>query len=628
MNKKEIEIKVDVKRQFQLLRKTAFKDPLCFLDEDIQNADRSGAKEVHVTYDNQTLTIENNGSVLVEPDILFTIGKSGWDEDIQESENPFGMGFFSNLPTSNFIEVYSGHHRVVFDEREEMSIYAEEIDTAYDGFKLILHNFHLDGIYSWDIEERVELLGKHIHHIAIFYNGREIEKKSLTEGDGLPFEYAIHDHTSMTGWLSLTKDFFPNPGIQIFYKGRLVTNLDHLYYVKGELHVTDKTLTLQSPDRKDIIKDEKLRKFKQEIRVIISEMAEMAVLTGDETAIKQHEEGINQYIQASSIRHRMPFTVFSGKTSEDMDFLSDMTLAISKNEQLKTIGEYEVYLRKQEEQEKESETIQEVAFTFEEDRVVDTSTSHANKDEQETPASRPIYREEPAYVSTVHNETHTETVSETTPKSTLESKKSGQKMYVEEDNQEPIFWVKLDELTEYKKRISLIKQYGIRLIVAQNMIQINILEQSSDKHIYHIKQLEEKVTIKSHISNTTLNKREQRASMLLDMVSRMYGFEKNVFQIGDVMVTKLIDVPQLGLSLENIEESINVVANKRKQLIYVDRFLIEESLLNEHTEETLELADYKFLLLHLKHIIEEVNLLGMPNKEELYEKTLLALAIA
>lgn len=617
MTKKNIEIKVDVMRQFELLRRTTFKDPLCFLDEDIQNADRSGAKNVYITCLNGTITIENDGEVLLDPEVLFTMGKSGWSQEVKESENPFGMGFFSNVPASNYIEVFSGNHRVVFDERDGLNIYSEDSEVFYDGFKLVLHNFHIQEVHNWDISNRVELLGKHIHNMDIYYNSSLIEKKSLTQGEGRPFEISIENDGMLTGWLSLTEGSFGDK-VKVFYKGRYVASMDDFYYIKGELHVNDKALTLQSPDRKAIIKDEKYTTFKKSIKNYIQKLAENAVLSGTEENVKKYESSIDLYLDNESVRYKIPFLVFDGKAENEMDYLKDIALAINKDKEIKTIGEYEIFLRKQKEDEKDKEMNFTYSFEEKANEMVEVYEQSEEEQGQET-----------YYVPSIHTTKKSKQNTKSENLSVNETGVKGKQIYLSADTKETVFWVKLEEIPEYEKRIELIKAYGIRLIISQNKIQQNILVNACEKNVHHVRYLEQKVTIKSYISNAKLSAKERRANMLLDMISRMYGFEDNVFQIGDVMITKYVEVPSLGIQLEKIEEDINVVANKEEAKIFIDRSLIMNSMLSDHEEVEIEINDYKFILLHLKDLIAEISLLDSKgNREELYEKTVLALAIA
>lgn len=146
-----VELKVNVINQLKLLRQSTFKDIYCFLDEDVQNAQRAKATEVKVTIDRyeNKVVIENNGNILTNPQALFSIAESGWDESVRSSENPFGMGFFSNITVSNLINVHSGNTYITFDVEKMIAtsnteIEVEELDDYYNGFKLVLNNFDFE----------------------------------------------------------------------------------------------------------------------------------------------------------------------------------------------------------------------------------------------------------------------------------------------------------------------------------------------------------------------------------------------------------------------------------------------------------------------------------------------------
>jgi len=73
----KVELKVNVINQLKLLRQSTFKDILCFLDEDIQNAQRAKAKNVYISIEGDSIIIENDGSILDNPQSLFSIAESG-----------------------------------------------------------------------------------------------------------------------------------------------------------------------------------------------------------------------------------------------------------------------------------------------------------------------------------------------------------------------------------------------------------------------------------------------------------------------------------------------------------------------------------------------------------------------
>jgi len=88
------------------------------LSELLQNARRAGATKIAVKeLDASTLIISDDGSGIADMQKLLTLADSGWDEAIQSSEHPYGMGFFSALFSAK---------KVVVKSREKMiTVYAD-----------------------------------------------------------------------------------------------------------------------------------------------------------------------------------------------------------------------------------------------------------------------------------------------------------------------------------------------------------------------------------------------------------------------------------------------------------------------------------------------------------------------
>jgi len=70
--------------------------------EILQNARRAGATRVNVTLEeipaepiHCVVTVEDNGIGIESFQNLVTLGRSGWDQETQDTEDPAGMGFFS-----------------------------------------------------------------------------------------------------------------------------------------------------------------------------------------------------------------------------------------------------------------------------------------------------------------------------------------------------------------------------------------------------------------------------------------------------------------------------------------------------------------------------------------------------
>jgi hypothetical protein len=604
-----VEVKVNVINQLKLLRQSTFKDKLSFLDEDVQNAQRAKSTRVDVTidYDGSKVIIENNGKTLQNPQALFSIAESEWDEDVQKSESPFGMGFFSNITVSDNIEVISGNKHITFNvaemiQKNQTDIQIFETDESYSGFKLILNNFDFGQVSAMSIRERVEILGKYIHELDIYCDGKIQPKKDITEGDGSIFVSKIENDSTFKGWIALSTGF--SPDLKVFYKGRLVTKIDSCFYIKGDIHVTDKTLNLTSPDRKDIIRDSKFNEFMMNIKNHIQKLADSSFLTGRQVDVERHIDSISYYADKNKLKNEMTFLILDTMEEKDSKYLNGIALAKKENSELRTINQYEVYVNSNASKQPESNFV-EVSF----DNVVKHKAPRAeginswrgSEGGSGGYSSPEIDRDE------------------------LDERQGKQIDF----NSEPVFWLGFDEVVEQEAKLNIAKHYKLKIVVSRNKFESSVLELlGKEQNIVHISQLTEKTNIRATVSNTYLSEKEQRALMLLDMISRMVGFHRNVFAIGDIMVIKETSVEILNHTIEKIEDDFIAVHDPLNDKIYLDRTALNKSKLRTDLNENLDLEDYKFILLNLNEIIRELGLMEFKKSDVLYESIINTLAIA
>ena len=81
-----------------------------FVGELLQNARRAGATRVEIAYDPDTrrFIAEDDGQGIEDPQVLLTLGQSGWDNlELMARENPFGVGFASAIFSAEHIRVES-----------------------------------------------------------------------------------------------------------------------------------------------------------------------------------------------------------------------------------------------------------------------------------------------------------------------------------------------------------------------------------------------------------------------------------------------------------------------------------------------------------------------------------------
>lgn len=606
----KVELKVNVINQLKLLRQSTFKDILCFLDEDIQNAQRAKATEVRVTVcrDENTVTIENNGNILTNPQALFSIAESSWDDDVKKTENPFGMGFFSNITVSNFIEIHTGNKLIVFDVDKMMKtnnteIDVSEIDEYYDGFKLKLKNFDFENVYTWNIKERVELLGSYIHELNIYYNDELQEKRDLTTGDGSEYCFPVEED-SVKGWISLGNNYLYSDNVNIFYKGRYVAKLSDMPYVKGDLHISDKALNLTSPDRKDIIKDSKLTEFRKLIKSYVEDYCNHLLLSGEDE-INEYTSCLGWYSDKVKIKNKIRFMTFRSDKEEDLNYLKGIAVARNKNSNVNSFRDYELYLKKEKSGQSE-ELFTEVEISLK----METSPKKA---------SGKIYHESSSSFSEGYVETPEIKESELI-------EKKGEVIF---NNSEPVFYIGFDEVEKYEYKLNVAKHYNLRIVVSRNRVETSILQNMKNTdNVHHISELQEDVSVIGSLSNTELSMKERRAMMILNMISEILGYSYNLFSIGDLMVTKNIKVESISVDETIIDDNIAVLKDSDSQKIYMDRTVVDKNKLREDLNTNLDINDYKFILSNFREITKQISELNFMKREDCEDKLLLILGQA
>lgn len=600
-----VELKVNVINQLKLLRQSTFKDIYCFLDEDIQNAQRAKATEVKVSVDRWgegKVTIENNGNVLTNPQALFSIAESDWDEEVKNSENPFGMGFFSNITVSNLINVHSGNTYITFDVEDMIStnnteVKVEEIDEYYDGFKLILRNFDFDTASEYRIQERVEVLGKYVRELDIYYNGELIERKELTEGDDSKYQFSIDDE-NCKGWIALGNNYSWGNNVNVFYKGRLVAPLEGLPYLKGDLHVSDKTLNLTSPDRKDIIKDEKLNAFKKVISDHVEKYCTSLLIDGEEN-ISDYSSCFGRYVDKKNVKNSIKFMTFKSKNEDDVKYLKGIAIARRENKNVDSFTGYEIYLQKDAAKQNE--------------QIIDEVTINPELQTNPEKASGRVYHE----ASYSHSDGYVE-VPEIKQGDLMEKRGS---LII--DSVEPTFFIGFNEVEQYEYKLNVAKHYDLKIIVSRNDVETSILKSMKESdNVLHISELKEEVSVTGYLSNTELSTKESRALMIFDMISRILGFDHNVFAIGDLMVTKSVSVESIGVQEEMIEPNVVVLKDLLNDKVYVDRSVINKNKLRNDLDVRLDVFDYQFILANFKEMMKQVALVTDMSTEDCEVKVL------
>jgi hypothetical protein len=115
-----------------------------WIRELLQNARRAGATRINIYTDRSDpnyFRIDDNGSGVSDFQALLTLGSSGWEPEVIERENPFGMGFYAALYAAVTVEIRSRGQRAVLHSGrilagEPITLQPCEIQS---GTSIILH---------------------------------------------------------------------------------------------------------------------------------------------------------------------------------------------------------------------------------------------------------------------------------------------------------------------------------------------------------------------------------------------------------------------------------------------------------------------------------------------------------
>ena len=82
--------------------------------EILQNARRAGATELRISNKDGIVTVVDNGNGIANFQKLLDLGGSGWDEELEQGEDPAGVGLFSLAPKE--VEITSDQKKVVINK--------------------------------------------------------------------------------------------------------------------------------------------------------------------------------------------------------------------------------------------------------------------------------------------------------------------------------------------------------------------------------------------------------------------------------------------------------------------------------------------------------------------------------
>jgi hypothetical protein len=159
-------------------------NPGSMLGELLQNARRAGATIIHVTADETSISVSDDGSGIANLQSVIHIAESGWDADLKKRENAFGMGALATLYFAEYLSVHSGAQ--AFKARTEDIIRGDAINVV-EAEHRIGAEIRLDGVQKpqdgnslpdWVQQQLVRLCPA--FPVRVFFNDSEIDRPLTT----------------------------------------------------------------------------------------------------------------------------------------------------------------------------------------------------------------------------------------------------------------------------------------------------------------------------------------------------------------------------------------------------------------------------------------------------------------
>lgn len=200
-----VKLQVNVERMVENLR-YAFSNQTTVLAELLQNGRRAGATRLVVEYDDQrkALAVSDDGCGISDFQKLLVVADSGWNEEVQLEDGPYGLGFLSAVYSAERVSIASNGQRLEFRTQDalgfaELQPYADAdapsrgttvtlfgIELNEDQVRVAVHKFaagfSIPVVFSSVLSGRVQVPQLHrlddtfkscdIGHVRVGRNGR------------------------------------------------------------------------------------------------------------------------------------------------------------------------------------------------------------------------------------------------------------------------------------------------------------------------------------------------------------------------------------------------------------------------------------------------------------------------
>lgn len=233
----------------------AFSARTTFVTELMQNSRRAGATEIHFRHSGDNiLRVVDNGCGISDFSKLLTLCESGWSQDVQESDTPYGVGFLSAIMASSEFTVTSNGKTLHAVTDELLAGVPASIVDDPDGPQ-IGTKIELQLRNTIDLQRVLDLSAR-TFPIQVYRNGM-IQSHNLALGIA-PYSIEIPGLGTLVwdGYLgsgsTLGSVSYALQGLPISF-GRTANSYDTGYYRNWVVHLDQTKFRGRMPDREAVI---------------------------------------------------------------------------------------------------------------------------------------------------------------------------------------------------------------------------------------------------------------------------------------------------------------------------------------------------------------------------------------
>lgn len=238
---------------------TVFDSPLVFVVEMMQNAYRARAKTMRVTMQDDTLVFADDGCGAGSPKTILTLDYSQW----ASTTEGFGIGFWSVLAIPDIREcrVTSRKWSAVINVAALFTNGTPEATVTWNND--LHHGFRVQITAPYIRDHRQEIIDEvmrigALQPYVVTINECPVPRQDLFDNVGGEFTNEFSTRL-FTARLAVTTHGWHTP--DLYYERRSVCDYHDIMGVRGIIEMKPGALTLKEPDRKQIVVDDKRRKF-------------------------------------------------------------------------------------------------------------------------------------------------------------------------------------------------------------------------------------------------------------------------------------------------------------------------------------------------------------------------------